>query len=244
MQIGLIGAGNMAGALARGWGEAVLATDAGSGRAAALVEELGGEVCSSNAELARSADLVVLGCKPYQLAEVAAQTGGHARRVLSVLGGTSAAQLREAFPGAEVILTVPNTPVEVRRGVTIVAEETPLADDVRALLERVGIVAVLPERLMGTATATAGVTPAYVALVAEAMVDAAVKHGLKADLAAELVVEVLAGTAELLRARGGDTLEVRREVTSPGGSTARGLAALEAGGLRAAFLDAMEAVRG
>lgn len=244
MRIGLIGAGNMAGALARGWGEPVLATDAGSGRAAALVEELGGEVSASNAELARAADLVVLGCKPYQLAEVAAQAEGHARRVLSVLGGIGVSQLRDAFPGAEVILTVPNTPVEVRRGVTIVAEETPLADDVRTLLERVGVVAVLPERLLGVATATSGVTPAYVALVAEAMVDAAVQHGLKADLAAELVVEVLGGTAELLRARGGDTLEVRREVTSPGGSTARGLAALEAAGLRAAFADAMEAVRG
>ena len=138
---------------------------------------------------------------------------------------------------------MPNTPVEVRRGVIIVAAETPLADDVRALLERVGTVVVLPEALMGTATATTGVAPAYVALVAEAMVDAAVKHGLKADLAAELVIEVLAGSAELLRDRGGDTLAMRREVTSPGGSTARGLAALEQAGMRTAFLDAMEAVR-
>jgi pyrroline-5-carboxylate reductase len=88
------------------------------------------------------------------------------------------------------------------------------------------------------------VTPAYVALVAEAMIDAAVKHGLKAALATELVIEVLAGSAELLRARQGDTLEMRREVTSPGGSTARGLAALEHAGLRTAFLDAMEAVKG
>lgn len=242
MQIGLIGAGNMARALARGWGEPVLATDGGSGRARALVDELGGEALASNAELAQRAELVVLACKPYQLGDVAAQTEGRARRVLSVLGGTSVAALREAFAGAEVWLTMPNTPVEVRRGVTVVAEETPPDDAVRALLERVGSVFVLPERLMGVATATTGVSPAYVALVAEAMVDAAVKHGLKADLAGELVVEVLAGSAELLRKHGGDTLAMRREVTSPGGSTARGLAALEEGGLRAAFLDAMAAV--
>jgi pyrroline-5-carboxylate reductase len=242
MQIGLIGAGNMARALARGWGEPVLATDAGSGRAAALVAELGGEVCASNAELAEKADLVVLACKPYQLADIAAEAQA-ARRVLSVLGGTDAAALRSAFPDAEVYVTMPNTPVEVRRGVIIVAEETPLGDDVRALLERVARVVVLPERLMGAATATTGVAPAYIALIAEAMVDAAVKHGLKSDLAAELVVEVLAGSAELLRDRGGDTLAMRREVTSPGGSTARGLAALENAGVRVAFLDAMEAVR-
>lgn len=243
MQVGLIGAGNMARALARGWGEPVLATDGGSGRAAALVAELGGEALDSNAELAQRADLVVLACKPYQLDAVAAETAA-AGRVLSVLGGTDAARLRAAFPASDVYVTMPNTPVEVRRGVTIVAEETPLPADVRALLERVGRVVVLPERLMGPATATTGVTPAYVALVAEAMVDAAVKHGLKADLAAELVVEVLAGSAELLRVRGGDTLAMRREVTSPGGSTARGLAALEDAGLRGAFMAAMEAVRG
>jgi pyrroline-5-carboxylate reductase len=162
---------------------------------------------------------------------------------MSVLGGTDAQRLRAAFPAAEVYVTMPNTPVEVRSGVTIVAEETPLAPDVQELLERVGRVVVLPERLMGTATATTGVTPAYVALIAEAMVDAAVKHGLKAELAAELVVEVLAGSAALLRERGGNTLAMRREVTSPGGSTARGLAALEHAGLRTAFLDAMEAVK-
>jgi pyrroline-5-carboxylate reductase len=240
--IGLIGAGNMARALARGWGEPVLATDGGSGRAAALVAELGGETPGSNAELAERADLVVLACKPYQLDDVAREASA-ARRVMSVLGGTDAARLRNAFPDAEVYVTMPNTPVEVRRGIIIVAQETPLPDDVRALLDRLGSVVVLPERLMGTATATTGVAPAYVALVAEAMVDAAVKHGLKADLAAELVIGVLAGSAELLRARGGDTLAMRREVTSPGGTTARGLAALEHAGLRTAFLDAMEAVK-
>jgi pyrroline-5-carboxylate reductase len=243
MQIGLIGAGNMAGALARGWGYPVLATDGGSGRAAALVAELGGSVPASNAELAAQADLVVLGCKPYQLERVAGEMAGNAKRVLSVLGGTSVAALRAAFPDAEVYSTMPNTPVQVRRGITIVAEETPPPADVRELLERVGMVVVLPESLMGAATATTGVSPAYVALVAEAMVDAAVKHGLKAELAATLVVEVLAGSAELLRAHGGDTLAMRREVTSPGGSTARGLAALEQAGLRGAFLDAIAAVR-
>jgi pyrroline-5-carboxylate reductase len=243
MQIGVIGAGNMARALARGWGEPVLATDGGSGRAAALVAELGGEALDSNADLARRADLVVLACKPYQLDAIASEAH-EARRVLSVLGGTSVQRLRAAFPQAEVYATVPNTPVEVRRGITIVAEETPLPDDVRALLERVGMVVVLPEQLMGPATATTGVTPAYVALVAEAMVDAAVKHGLKADLAGRLVTEVLSGSAALLERRGGDTLAMRREVTSPGGSTARGLAALEDAGLRSAFLAAMEAVGG
>ena len=100
----------------------------------------------------------------------------------------------------------------------------------------------VPEALMDVATGASGVTPAYVALIAEAMIEACVKHGLKQDLAARLVVGALEGSAALLAARDADTLAVRREVTSPGGSTARGLAALERGGLRPAFLDALDAV--
>ena len=88
------------------------------------------------------------------------------------------------------------------------------------------------------------VGPAYVALLAEAQVDAAVRHGLKPALAAPARAETMAGTAALLAAREYDTLAVRREVTSPGGTTARGLAALERGGVRTAFQDAMDAVAG
>ena len=111
-----------------------------------------------------------------------------------------------------------------------------------ALFERVGAVFVLPEEQMDVATATMGVTPAYVALVAEAAIDAAIRSGLKADMATDMFLAALAGSAHLLQERGGDTLAVRREVTSPGGSTARGLAALERNGLRTAFDEAARAV--
>jgi pyrroline-5-carboxylate reductase len=100
----------------------------------------------------------------------------------------------------------------------------------------------LPERLIEVATATSGVAPAYMALIVEAQVDAAVRRGLPAGQAATLAVETMAGSAALLSARGNDTLAVRREVTSPGGSTARGLAALERRSLRTAFQEALDAV--
>src|SRR5437660_204018 len=80
------------------------------------------------------------------------------------------------------------------------------------------------------------------ALVAEVQVDAGVRKGIPAAQGAELVVQTLAGTAELLRRRGNDTMAIRREVASPGGLTARGLDALERGGIRAAFSDALDAV--
>ena len=110
------------------------------------------------------------------------------------------------------------------------------------LFAELGTLVVLPDALVDVAMGLMSCAPAYVALVAEAQIDAGVRRGIPAAQSAELVVQTLAGTAELLARRGNDTLAVRREVTSPGGVTARGLAALERGGLRAAFSDALDAV--
>jgi pyrroline-5-carboxylate reductase len=246
MRIGLIGAGNMARALARGWGDPVLCSDSGSGRAAALASELGGEALESNAAVAEAADLIVLCHKPSQLGAVAAEIGGRAKAVASVLGATKVAALQEAYPDTPVFRLLPNTPVEVRRGVVCYVAapgvDAGLEADVITLFERLGSVVRIDERLIEAATAVMGVAPAYQALLVEAQVDAGVRYGLGAPLAGELVVEAMAGSAALLAARGYDTLAVRREVTSPGGITARGLAALERAGVRGAFQDAIDAV--
>src|SRR4051812_7125510 len=110
MAVGFIGSGNMARALARGWGEPILCTDSGSGRAAALVAELGGEVVS-NRELVERAELVVLAHKPYQLEDVAreaAPAAGTGTVIVSVLGGTTQAQVREAWGAGTVVRVEPN----------------------------------------------------------------------------------------------------------------------------------------
>jgi pyrroline-5-carboxylate reductase len=246
MKLGLIGAGNMASALARGWGDPVLVYDAYRPRAEALVEELGGEVAESNGELARQADVVLLAHKPAGLERVAAEVGGEAKGVISILGGVPLAALRAAYGATPVVRMIPSVPVEVRQGVTCHARDgeadAELESQAIELFERVGLVVSVDESQMGVATGLMSCAPAYVALVAEAQVDAGVRAGLPADVAGELVAANLGGTAALLQARGMDTLAVRRAVTSPGGVTARGLAALEHGGVRAAFDDAMQAV--
>jgi pyrroline-5-carboxylate reductase len=245
--IGLIGSGNMARALALGWGEPVLCTDSGSGRAVALAERVGGEAVGSNRELAERADLVVLAHKPAQLAPVAHEVGGAARIVVSILARTPQAELRDAYPGVPVFRIEPNTPVELRRGVlAFAAPDAPVDDDaeaaVRELFGRLGTIVDVPEPLMPVAGAIGGVGPAYWALFVEAQVDAAVRRGMPASQAAALATATMAGSAQLLEARGHDTLGVRRGVASPGGTTARGLAALERGGVRAALAQAMDAV--
>jgi pyrroline-5-carboxylate reductase len=241
MVIGFIGSGNMARALALGFAEPALFTDHGSGRAAALAELVGGEAVASNRELAERADLLVLAHKPAQLDAVAREAAG-ASVVLSLLGRVTVEQLQAAYPSAQVVRSMPNTASAIRAGVTCVCGAA--LPEVEALLGRVGMVVRLEERLMDAATAVSGVAPAYVALLAEAWIDAAVGQGIPATQAAALVGSSLAGAAALLQSRDMDTLAVRREVTSPGGMTARGLRVLEHAGLRSAFADAAAAVAG
>src|SRR3954451_17488884 len=128
MQLGFIGAGNMASALARGIGEPVLVADPDAGRAGALVEAVGGEVMAPNAELPAHADVVVLCHKPWQLDEVAADPAGTARAVVSILGATRTERIEAAFGAVPVYRFIPNIPAEVRRGVLCYAPGKHAAD--------------------------------------------------------------------------------------------------------------------
>jgi pyrroline-5-carboxylate reductase len=281
MKIGLIGAGNMARALARGWGRPVLCADPVAERARALAQETGGEVLASNSQVAAGADLVVLCHKPPLLEAVAEEVAPHARAVASILAATPLAAVKEAYPGRPVYRFMPSLPVEVRLGAVVQAADPeregggggnladggavvdgaaagsragesrggggPSAPDdldarVRALFAELGTLVVLDDALLDVATGLMSCAPAYVALIAEAQVDAGVRRGIPAAEGAQLVVQTLAGTAELLRQRDYDTLALRREVCSPGGLTARGVDALERGGVRAAFSEALDAV--
>jgi pyrroline-5-carboxylate reductase len=242
MKLGFIGAGNMATALARGIGEPVFATDPVAGKAEALVEAVGGEALETPAYVADAADAVVLAHKPAQIDEVAGQLGGRAKIVVSILGGVPTTRIEEAYPGAAVHRFLPNIPVELGQGVLCYAarSEDP---ELLELFGRAGHIVRLPkEELVEPAMALMSCGPAFMALVAEAMVDAGVLHGLDPGDAAAMVIETMAGSAAVLRETGADTRDLRRRVTSPGGSTARGLAALEQAGLRAAFEDAVSAV--
>lgn len=246
MKIGLIGAGSMATALARGWGEPLLVSDVLHERAEALAAEVGGEALRSNAELAGRADAVVLCHKPGQLAEAAEQTEGRAKAVVSILGATPLAAVEAAYPGVPVYRFLPSIPVEVRQGVSCCAPGKLAGEgperEVLELFERLGTVIPLNEALIEPAMAVMSCGPAFYSLVVEALVDAGVQHGLQPPDAARMAVETMAGTAAVLRERDLDAGALRRRVTSPGGATARGLAALERGGLRAAFQDAVAAV--
>src|SRR5437763_12978535 len=155
MQVGLIGAGNMARALARGWAEPVLCADPLPGRATELASEVGGEALDSNRAVAERADVVVLCHKPAQLEEVARELQGAARIVVSILGGRSLADVEAAYPDTPVVRLMPNTAVEVRRGVICYAAgggvSAQLAPQQRELIGRLGVVAGVAGPLTDTA---------------------------------------------------------------------------------------------
>jgi pyrroline-5-carboxylate reductase len=238
MIVGFIGSGSMAAAMARGWAgefDSMLFSDSGSGRAAALAEELGGEALS-NLEIAARADLLVVAVKPAKLDAVAPdlQTAG---AVVSILAAVPLQTLSAAFPEAEVLRVMPNVGVEVRCGVLCVAGEASAAT--REKLGLLGHVVELPDGDFDEATAVMGCAPAYLALAVEALADAGAAAGLDEELARELVIETTAGTAELLRVR--HPADVRKAVASPGGSTEAGLEALDREGARVAFTAAVDA---
>src|SRR5215207_9220046 len=247
MKLGLIGAGNMASALARGIGEPVLVHDIDHAKAIALAEAVGGEAVGSNAELAERADVLVLCHKPKQLEEVAAEVGGHAQVVVSILAATTTERVSAAYPGASIYRFIPNMPTEVRRGVLCyVAGPGASAgpeDEILTLMGRAGTVIRLDdEPLIEPAMAVMSCGPAFVALVAESFAEAGAAHGLDPDDALRMVVETMGGTADYLALHDYDAPGLRARVATPGGVTEKGLITLEERGLRDVCRAAVDTV--
>ncbi len=235
-----------------GWAEADLAVvEPDAGRRAELsaahpgLTVLESPAAAAAAGLAGPAGGAVLAVKP-DAAESACRALGAAgiRRVLSVVAGMPAARLEAVLPdGAVVVRAMPNTPALVGAGVSAIAGgvNATAADLAWAeeLLGAVGKVVRVPERQLDVVTGLSGSGPAYVFLVIESLVDAGVLAGLSRELSTTLAVETVKGAATLIAESGASAASLRADVTSPGGTTAAGLRALEARGVRSAFLEAV-----
>jgi pyrroline-5-carboxylate reductase len=245
VKLGLIGAGNMASALARGIGEPVLVHDIDAAKAEALAAELGGEALESGAELAERADVVVLCHKPQQLAEVAAQISP--RAIASILAATTTGQIERAYPDTPVYRFIPNIPAEVRRGVLCYVPGTLTAhgpeQEILDLFGRAGTILRLDEEpLIEPAMALMSCGPAFMALVAQSFADAGAEHGIPSGDAMRMVVETMGGTAAYLAANGWDAEGLKTRVATPGGATERGLVRLDEEGLARVCRAAVDAV--
>jgi pyrroline-5-carboxylate reductase len=246
----VIGGGNMGAALLGGLLSAgtvgtgdVAVVEAAASRREQLVE-LFADVAVLGAVPA--CDGAVLAVKPGDIPAAAAAAGNAgARRVLSIAAGVSTSSVQDAAgPGIAVLRAMPNTPALVGRGVAaLCGGETASDADLHwaeRILTAVGRCERLPEASFDAVTGLTGSGPAYIFLVAEALVDAGVTAGLPAALVESMVTQLLVGSAALLDDRG-DAAALRAAVTSPGGTTAAGVQVLEERGVRSAFVDAVQA---
>ena len=256
-KLAFIGAGRMAGAMVRGLlrsqacqpGDIAVLGGAGAS-AARLAQETGVRLAVSPTDLLRGADAIVVACKPQQfagLAPVFAQESP-GMLVLSVLAGTRLATLGAFFSGARnVARAMPNTPGAVGQGVTARCAATPLsAPDaalVSAILSGLGEVIELPEEMFDAVTAVSGSGPGFFFEYVAAYEEAAVSLGFTPEQAAFLVRRTFAGSLALLAATGETPVNLRIQVTSPGGTTKAGLDALEAGRFREVVASALLAAR-
>ncbi len=256
MTIALLGAGVMgeillAGLLRSGRTPAdLVATDRRPTRADEIRSHYGVRVVE-NTEAVADADTVLLVVKPQDVTDVLDEIRPALREgtlVVSLVAGVETEVIEAHLEsGTPVVRVMPNTPAAVGEGMAAISAGSHAGQDhldrVTAILSSVGKVVTVPERYQNAVTAISGSGPAYLMFVVEAMIDAGVMLGLPRDISTQLVVQTMLGSAKLLSETGQHPTVLRENVTSPGGTTAAALRALEDHRVKAAFITAMEAAR-
>lgn len=254
--LGFIGMGNMAQALAQGFissgalaGEHVFAYAPHQDKLKKTAERIGLQPVASLADLAAAADTLVMACKPYQIEGVVAELGDalSGKVLVSIAAGWDFAHYEKVLPpDVRFQFVMPNTPAMVREGVLLFEEKTSLEkaerQELMDLFSTVGVVEVVPSRLMAAAGTVTGCGPAFVDLMIEAYADAAVKYGVPREQAYALVAQMVKGSAALALETKEQPGVLKDAVCSPGGTTIRGVCSLEEDGFRAACIHSIDAI--
>jgi pyrroline-5-carboxylate reductase len=248
---GRIGEALLAGLLSSGWRtrEQLVVT----ARSADRIEELRArhdvDATTDNVAAISGAELVVVAVKPQDIDALLGEIGGllqPSQTVLSVAAAIPTAHIEERIAdGVPVVRAMPNAPSTVHEGMAGLCAGAHAGDAQLALAEdalaHLGRVVRVPEQAMDAITAVSGSGPAYFALLAEAMIEAGILLGLSREISTTLVVQTMLGTAKQLRDLRMHPVELREAVTSPGGTTIAAIRELEQAGIRAAFLNAIQA---
>jgi pyrroline-5-carboxylate reductase len=253
MRIAILGTGKIGESLLAGlrssdWAD-IVATSRRDERVAELQERHGVEATTSNTAAIKGADVVVLAVKPQDIESLLGEIGHlltAEQTVVSVAAAIPTAAIERHLGGdVPVVRAMPNTPATVHEGIAGMCAGSHAGrehlDRAGTVLRAVGDVVEVPETQMDAITAVSGSGPAYYALLAESMIEAGILLGLSRDVSTRLVVQTMLGTAKLLRDENVHPVELREMVTSPGGTTIRAIRELEQAGVRAAFLNAINA---
>lgn len=255
-RIGFIGMGNMALAIAEGFIKSgkvaksdIYAFAPNQDKLKKNAERIGFQPAADLRIMVASADYIILACKPYQIEDVLAQVSDALanKALISIAAGWIYDTFRSKLPeDVRIQCIMPNTPAMVGEGVMLFEDQNSLTEEegayVKDVFEALGIVEVLPTRLIGIGGAISGCGPAFMDLVMEAYADAAVKYGISRETAYRLVSQTMLGSAKLQQVTGSHPGVLKDAVCSPSGSTIRGVEALEHGGLRAACMDSVNVI--
>ncbi len=257
-QLAILGTGRMGeallgGLLRSGWArpEQLWCTVRTADRAQRLAETYGVRADTDSAAAAAEADVVVIAVKPQTIRALLDEIAPKVRpeqTVISVAAGVPTSTFEELFiEGVPVVRVMSNVPVLVDEAMSAVAPGRYATEEHLAVAEQVlahvGKVVRLAEEHLDSVTALSGSGPAYFFLLAEAMIDAGILLGLSRDVATELIIQTMVGSAKMLRDTGRHPVELRESVTSPGGTTIAAIRVLEEERVRAAFLNAIEAAK-
>ncbi len=229
--------------------QAVWVSDVSQARLKHLEQKYGVAVTGSNRQAAETGDVVVLAIKPQNLAEVMTELSGQlkpAQLLLSIIAGARIDTLRLGLKHGCIVRVMPNTPARIGEGMSVWTATTEVTEQqrgwARAILGAMGKeIYVDDERYIDMATAVSGSGPAYFFLVVESLVDAAVRIGLPRDIAQQLVLQTMLGSGHFIQKSGKEPSELRRMVTSPGGTTAEALLRLEKGRFSQLLIEAVKA---
>ena len=262
--IGCIGSGNIGPALMKGISKVVDPeyigfTDVHPSRARAAADSLGGQVYNSNSQAVEQVDFLFLAVKPQVYKSVLEEikpavadrlnnekSGGKPLTLISVVAGWSIAKIKSCLEvNVPIVRIMPNTPVLVSRGLVAMSTSADFPaeriQEVETLLSGAGLVDHLDEVYMDSVTGLSGSGPAFVYIFIEALADGGVRAGLPRDKALRYAVQTVLGSAHMVQETGKHLGELKDMVTSPGGTTIAGIAALENGALRGAVINAVEA---
>jgi len=256
LKIGFLGAGKMAGALAKGFINAKLvkanqlvAADPFDAARKQFSTATGGKTVAANLEVAKTASVLILATKPDQVAAALAEISSAFTKkhlLISIAAGVTLAKLEAALPaGARVIRVMPNTPALIGAGAAgfALGKNATAADGelAKKLLSAVGVALQVKETLLDAVTGLSGSGPAYVYQFIEALSDGGVAAGLPRDIATKLAAQTVLGGAKMVLETGVHPGALKDQVTSPGGTTIEGLHELEKGKLRATVMSAVRA---
>jgi pyrroline-5-carboxylate reductase len=248
---GKIGESLLGGLLSSGWREPgdVVVTGRRDERLQEVSSRYGVPVTRDNAEAVDGAVLIVVSVKPQDIESLLAEVSGvvtEEQTVLSVAAAIPTAAIERHLSGdIPVVRAMPNAPSTVHEGIAGICAGSHASEEHLQLaaeaLAHLGAVVRVAEPYMDAVTAVSGSGPAYFALLAEAMIEAGILLGLGRETSTQLVVQTMLGTAKLLRDEKLHPVELREAVTSPGGTTINAIRELEQAGVRAAFLNAIQA---